>query len=138
MKLYMHPVSMTSRPVRLFIAEKGIAVDQEIVDLQFGEGRFRLLAPRRMPDRRAPRQQRHIAPAQQKPGDIGQCVPAQVEAQIQAEHVERADGEQDRVDEIEAGWTVLHGRIRKLDAGVTQGRVALLRSAPHIGDCETH
>ena len=25
MKLYMHPVSMTSRPVRLFIAESGIA-----------------------------------------------------------------------------------------------------------------
>ena len=24
MKLYMHPVSMTSRPVRLFIAESGI------------------------------------------------------------------------------------------------------------------
>ncbi len=36
MKLYMHPVSMTSRPVRLFIAEKGIAVDEEIVDLFTG------------------------------------------------------------------------------------------------------
>ena len=36
MKPYMHPVSMTSRPVRLFIAEKGIAVDEEIVDLFTG------------------------------------------------------------------------------------------------------
>jgi glutathione S-transferase len=36
MKLYMHPVSMTSRPVRLFIAESGIAVDEEIVDLMTG------------------------------------------------------------------------------------------------------
>jgi len=36
MKLYMHPVSMTSRPVRLFIAEKGIPVDEEVVDLFTG------------------------------------------------------------------------------------------------------
>ena len=28
MKLYMHPVSMTSRPVRLFIAENKIPVDE--------------------------------------------------------------------------------------------------------------
>ena len=28
MKLYMHPVSMTSRPVRLFIAEHNIPVDE--------------------------------------------------------------------------------------------------------------
>ena len=27
MKLYMHPVSMTSRPVRLFMAEKGLKAD---------------------------------------------------------------------------------------------------------------
>lgn len=37
MKLYMHPVSMTSRPVRLFIAESGIDVEQQIVDLMTGE-----------------------------------------------------------------------------------------------------
>lgn len=37
MKLYMHPVSMTSRPVRLFIAESGIAVDEQQVDLMTGE-----------------------------------------------------------------------------------------------------
>ncbi|WP_436640910.1 glutathione S-transferase family protein [Microbaculum sp. FT89] len=36
MKLYMHPVSMTSRPVRLFIHEKGIPVDEEVVDLFTG------------------------------------------------------------------------------------------------------
>ncbi|TAK45056.1 MAG: glutathione S-transferase family protein [Betaproteobacteria bacterium] len=37
MKLYMHPVSMTSRPVRLFIAENGIEVDEQVVDLFTGE-----------------------------------------------------------------------------------------------------
>jgi len=37
MKLYMHPVSMTSRPVRLFIAENGIKVDEQLVDLMTGE-----------------------------------------------------------------------------------------------------
>lgn len=37
MKLYMHPVSMTSRPVRLFIAENGIDVDEQVVDLMTGE-----------------------------------------------------------------------------------------------------
>jgi len=37
MKLYMHPVSMTSRPVRLFIAENGIAVDEQVVDILAGE-----------------------------------------------------------------------------------------------------
>jgi glutathione S-transferase len=37
MKLYMHPVSMTSRPVRLFIAENGIQVDEQMVDLMVGE-----------------------------------------------------------------------------------------------------
>ncbi len=37
MKLYMHPVSMTSRPVRLFIAEAGIPVEEQVVDLFTGE-----------------------------------------------------------------------------------------------------
>jgi glutathione S-transferase len=37
MKLYMHPVSMTSRPVRLFIAESGIKVEEQVVDLMKGE-----------------------------------------------------------------------------------------------------
>ena len=36
MKLYMHPVSMTSRPVRLFIADNNIPVDEEVVDLFTG------------------------------------------------------------------------------------------------------
>lgn len=36
MKLYMHPVSMTSRPVRLFIAENNIPIEQEEVDLFTG------------------------------------------------------------------------------------------------------
>ncbi len=37
MKLYMHPVSMTSRPVRLFIAESGIDVEEQVIDLMTGE-----------------------------------------------------------------------------------------------------
>ena len=37
MKLYMHPVSMTSRPVRLFIAENKLDVEEQIVDLMTGE-----------------------------------------------------------------------------------------------------
>src|SRR5262252_10407562 len=37
MKLYMHPVSMTSRPVRLFIAENHIPMDEQVVDLFTGE-----------------------------------------------------------------------------------------------------
>ena len=37
MKLYMHPVSMTSRPVRLFIAENGIEAEEQVVDLAKGE-----------------------------------------------------------------------------------------------------
>lgn len=37
MKLYMHPVSMTSRPVRLFIAENAIQVEEQVVDLMTGE-----------------------------------------------------------------------------------------------------
>jgi glutathione S-transferase len=37
MKLYMHPVSMTSRPVRLMIAEHGLDVEEQMVDLMAGE-----------------------------------------------------------------------------------------------------
>jgi glutathione S-transferase len=37
MKLYMHPISATSRPVRLFIAENGLKVDEQVVDLRAGE-----------------------------------------------------------------------------------------------------
>jgi glutathione S-transferase len=37
MKLYMHPVSMTSRPVRLFIAENKIPVEEVLVDVMTGE-----------------------------------------------------------------------------------------------------
>jgi glutathione S-transferase len=37
MKLYMHPVSMTSRPVRLFIAENAIPCEEQVVDLMTGE-----------------------------------------------------------------------------------------------------
>jgi glutathione S-transferase len=36
-KLYMHPVSMTSRPVRLYLAEKKIPCEEQIVDLMVGE-----------------------------------------------------------------------------------------------------
>ena len=37
MRLDMHPVSMTSRPVRLFIAESGVEIEQQVVDLMTGE-----------------------------------------------------------------------------------------------------
>ena len=37
MKLYMHPVSTTSRPVRLFAAENGIAMEEQVIDLMTGE-----------------------------------------------------------------------------------------------------
>jgi glutathione S-transferase len=37
MKLYMHPVSITSRPVILFIAENKIDAEQQVVDLMTGE-----------------------------------------------------------------------------------------------------
>jgi glutathione S-transferase len=37
MKLYMHPVSMTSRPVRLFIAENKMPVDEVLIDVMKGE-----------------------------------------------------------------------------------------------------
>ena len=36
MKLYMHPVSMTSRPVRLFVADHNIPMDEEVVDIMTG------------------------------------------------------------------------------------------------------
>lgn len=37
MKLYMFPASMTSRPVRLFIAENGIDIEEQVVDIMTGE-----------------------------------------------------------------------------------------------------
>ncbi len=36
MKLHMHPASITSRPVRLLLAEKGIAAEEVLVDLMVG------------------------------------------------------------------------------------------------------
>jgi glutathione S-transferase len=36
MKLYMHPISTVSRPVRLFIAEHKIPVEEELVDIMTG------------------------------------------------------------------------------------------------------
>ncbi len=36
MKLYMHPVSTAARPIRLLIAEHGIACDEEVVDILSG------------------------------------------------------------------------------------------------------
>ncbi len=36
MKLYMHPVSTASRPVRLFIAENSIQCEEEVVDILQG------------------------------------------------------------------------------------------------------
>ena len=36
MKLYMHPVSTACRPVRLLIAENGIACDEETIDILQG------------------------------------------------------------------------------------------------------
>lgn len=36
MKLYMHPVSTTCRPVRLLISESGIKCDEEMVDIVKG------------------------------------------------------------------------------------------------------
>lgn len=37
MKLYMHPISTGARPVRLLLAENGIACEEELVDLMKGE-----------------------------------------------------------------------------------------------------
>ena len=51
MKLYMHPVSMTSRPVRLFIAENNVDVEEQVVDLFSGEHYkepFQTINPNRM------------------------------------------------------------------------------------------
>ena len=36
MKLYMHPVSMTTRPVRLFMADNNIAAEEVFIDLMTG------------------------------------------------------------------------------------------------------
>jgi glutathione S-transferase len=36
MKLYMHPVATTCRPVRLFIAESNIPVEEEVIDIFAG------------------------------------------------------------------------------------------------------
>ena len=36
MKLYTHPISTTSRPIMMFCADQGVAVDYEIVDLLSG------------------------------------------------------------------------------------------------------
>ncbi len=51
MKLYMHPASITSRIVRLYIAEKGLTVEEEVVDLFTGahhQPRFTGINPNRM------------------------------------------------------------------------------------------
>ena len=37
MKLYMHPMSTTSRCVMLFLAESGMKLDQQVIDLFSGE-----------------------------------------------------------------------------------------------------
>lgn len=37
MKLYMHPASTTCRPIMLFAAEEGIALDHQVVDIMAGE-----------------------------------------------------------------------------------------------------
>jgi glutathione S-transferase len=37
MKLYMHPVSITSRPVRLFIHENNIECEEQVIDVMAGE-----------------------------------------------------------------------------------------------------
>lgn len=37
MKLYMHPASIASRPVRLFAADNGIELDERPIDLMSGE-----------------------------------------------------------------------------------------------------
>jgi glutathione S-transferase len=51
LKLYMHPVSTASRPVRLFIAEKKLDVKEQVVDLMTGEhykDEYTALNPSRM------------------------------------------------------------------------------------------
>ena len=39
MKIFIHPASVTSRTVRLFIAESGLDIEEEVVDLRAGEHR---------------------------------------------------------------------------------------------------
>jgi len=39
MKLYFHPISTVSRPVMLFAADEGIALDMQLIDLFKGEHR---------------------------------------------------------------------------------------------------
>jgi glutathione S-transferase len=51
MKLYMHPASTMSRPVRLLIAEHELPVSEQLVDLLAGEQRkeaYRALNPNRL------------------------------------------------------------------------------------------
>jgi len=51
MKLYMHPVSMTSRPVRLLIAENNVDVEEQLVDLFTGEhtqGEYAAINPNKL------------------------------------------------------------------------------------------
>ena len=50
MKLYYHPVSTVSRPVVLFAADNGIALDYQVVDLMTGE---HMQAPRTRDQSRA-------------------------------------------------------------------------------------
>ncbi len=38
-KLYVHPLSVFSRPIRLFVAESGLKIQQQVVDLAAGEHR---------------------------------------------------------------------------------------------------
>ena len=45
MKLYFHPASTTSRPVMLFAAENGIALDEQVVEKVLDE--HILVTPRR-------------------------------------------------------------------------------------------
>jgi glutathione S-transferase len=37
MKLYYHPASTTSRPLMLYVAETGLAMEMQVVDLFTGE-----------------------------------------------------------------------------------------------------
>lgn len=37
MKLYMHPLSTTSRPISLFLADNNIEIEEKVVDLMTGE-----------------------------------------------------------------------------------------------------
>jgi glutathione S-transferase len=49
--LYMNPVSTASRPVMLFVAEKGLPVKEQVVDLMSGEHKgaaYAAINPNRM------------------------------------------------------------------------------------------